>query len=297
MDNKQSGTNNMYNSVIAYGDLTPPATVALMPDWTNYYTAFKTKVQDVATIWEFQKHKNKGFRIDKDELKVEVIETSLVLTSKITSLALAIDNTVLFNQMNYPESELIRATDAEIVVIANFIATKVEDNLVALAPYGVVVADLGDYQDLIAAYKIAQPLPRNEIKAKKEATEELALKITEANHFLFKMDFAVKAIRKEQATFVRNYFKRREINDSPTRTLSIRGHVVDQNGNPIRVYMVCETLGINRRVSAKGGFYFKDLDTNIYTIKFIRPNFETVTQNIAVFLGERTDVTITMLPH
>lgn len=297
MNGEQVQYNKMCKSTIKYIDLAPPATIAAAVHFPTWYTPFKVHVQDVNTYWNFQNRDTTGLARSKDNLKVLLSNESLDLSAKLASLATFLEDQYLLGLIDFNESDFSKVSDSELLTYTDIISQKVEEHMADLAPYGVVMATLTDYQALIEEFTSAIPLPRNEIAAKKTATEALSHNMSEARRFLKKMDRALKAIRKDHPEFYDGYVNVRRIVDPQERVIAIRGKVIDENGNPIRVFMSCPELGIYRKVSPNCTFYIKTDLTGNFTFIFTRPNYQTVTIVISTFQGERTEVTITMLPH
>ena len=87
MKNYQISRKNMMNAVETFGDLTPPATIATMVNWPQYYLPFKAKIAAIESKWEYQSRDNTGYRELATQLRGEITTSSLEYSAMIAAMA------------------------------------------------------------------------------------------------------------------------------------------------------------------------------------------------------------------
>lgn len=297
MIKRQVSTKDMYIVLRALIATISTGVIASMPSFDSWYAQWNDIVDTLCSLIEIQKKGRKGKAVVKAERRALLSIVALDFVTKMRSYAMVINDMDLYNNLNYTKSSL------ENLINADFIAamTTILNNVTALQPnlvaYGILPATITGFETLFTEYQTSAPLPKISSDEKKAATAGIKASIAAGNELLVKLDGVVRTLLFTNPAFVTSYFEARTLIDQPTSVLVVRGQVVDVDGNPLLVTMTCEALGINRKVSKKGGFLIYNAENGTYIFTFTRTGYETVTQEVQVYNGIRTEVLVVMHRH
>lgn len=298
MNKNQTSKKNMFDKLRLFLSGIPASVIATMPMFAVWYALFGDLCNEISLLMQRQSINRKGPAELKAERRESLITLGLAYCAKMRSLAKAIGDTNLYERMNILRSFMEKLDNQQFITTCKNIL----DEMTLLQPdmvdYGIVLATVTDYDDLLTSYITAAPAPQISIDQKKEATRDIKLKFREAMPWLKNLDEAVLGIILTNRSFYDSYFDARKLIDLPSRVLVIRGKVVDENGDPVPLAtMRCEALGIDRRVSKKGNFSVRDAVDGNYGFDFMCNGFVTVRQEIGVQLGIRNEVEVVMMRH
>ena len=139
------------------------------------------------------------------------------------------------------------------------------------------------------------PVPANAKLAHKESTRQISYLLKQMMKMFVKMDGDAFIIRNSHPLFYEQYKDARKLVDPGTFMQAARGTLLDSDGNPIvRGKIQSSTLGIDRRVSEKGGFVIKHAPEGPHDITFTHPGFEPVTRRVIIAFGSRAEMNVVM---
>ncbi|HMJ47165.1 MAG TPA: carboxypeptidase-like regulatory domain-containing protein [Ferruginibacter sp.] len=298
MNRTQESLNDMYDRLILFLDGITPATLLMMAHFPAYYTNFKAAVAALFHAMEAQRQDRSGYAKSKATARALLNATLFDLAIKLTAYANFIEDEVLLNKVDFSKSELENATDSEISAIGETLINTATELVAELEIYGITAESIDEDTNVLESYRAAKPKPINARKDKKIATKAIKTAIKTANKFLGKMDVVVLTIAENDPPFVQEYFEKRKADKPQSSVLAASGFVTDQAGNPMPyVLMICEELGISRKISINGRFIIKSFTEGIKQFTFIFPGFQTVTQSVTFTIGIRAEIRVTMIPH
>lgn len=295
MNAKNENKLNMYLVVVDYINTTPPATIALMPDFANLFSNFNADVQLLRSKSESQTSSRIGYRILKTYGKQDLTNYAVFVADCITAYALSIDDFVLLEQMKFTKSDLLKQRDTKTADDAQFILTTATELLPNLASFGIQQDKLDELTTLIETFNANIPLPRVNINKRKLLTKEIEELISSCDAYLMRMDKLVKILQLSEATFYTEYFFSRKIVNNHGRKLALRGYVYDTLGNPISKVTV-SVLGLDKetKTTHRGYYEFKTLPVGLQTLSFSQVDYQPLTAQVGIITGQRIDLDITL---
>lgn len=148
----------------------------------------------------------------------------------------------------------------------------------------------------ITAYTKCIPVPRLQITKRKMATEGIAAMVKRCDEVLWQLDVLVRMLETRRPDFYEKYFGNRNIIDTGSRVLSIRGFVRDVSGVGIEKVSIY-VKGSKKRVkktSAMGNFLMKNLGDGEFELTFKRSGYKDLVIVVAVVKGKRSEVRVVM---
>ena len=103
--------------------------IAKMPNFVQTYDLFKNEVSEINLLTGNQLLKREGNIIDKETARETMCEEASLLIFKVQGLAMNDQNTLLFNEVNYSKSALIRLPETACLAVCTIIKERVFDNL------------------------------------------------------------------------------------------------------------------------------------------------------------------------
>lgn len=223
-----------------------------MPHFAIWYALFGDIVNELLILCAKQGLDRKGSAQTKAARRELLTIMCYVLCTKMKSYATAIGDLDLLNKINYTKSELERMTNAEFIDAIKIIIDQATELQPLLITYGVIPATITEVDGLFTDYKTSAPLPKTNIDQRKASTAAIKAKMKAAKLLVKNLDGAIETQILANPELVAQYFNARTINNQPTRVLSGRGKIVDQDGNPLAfVKITCEALGINKKATQK----------------------------------------------
>lgn len=296
MDAKKENIFSMQRSVVSFNSTVSETVKSMMPGYVDFLEDLENKNSQIGTLNGLQSSSNKGFHVDKIDVKGVLISKTLNVVAACRALALKDKNNVLLAKMNeMQKSKLDRARDSttadyceEVHNIAFAIQSDIE-------PYGVTVAVLADLSSTLTLFREELSKPRNKIVSRKQINRQIGELFKECAEVLVNLDALVNTVATRQPAFKNEYYDNRKIIDYHGKKLSLRGFVYDVNGLPIENV---EVKALNAKLStlttSKGYFEFKSLPAGLDSFTFNKVQFQTVNQAIGIVKNERIDINITM---
>ncbi len=204
---------------------------------------------------------------------------------------------ILEADVNYSKTDLKQMRDTDLVAVGTKIHSLGVSNLIELADFGIVLADLETLDTTKGLFEATLGKPREAISergAKIKVITEL-VKFTE-QILTRKIDNYMSTFEVSDVEFYDAYFKAREIIDLGKRLTSIKGKVLDYvRRAPIRGALI-EMGGKSVKTRRQGAYRFMSLSPMTYNLKASHNEFETQEySNIVIEDGKLTKKDILMI--
>ena len=258
------------------------------------------KIKSEATKQSFD---NTGYTKNKKSAKQELANTIVNITASICSFATDTEKNELYEEFNQPISKVNRLSDADIISYATNTFQQATAYKTELKPYQVTAEDLTNLKTQGQKYADLLLIPAEARKQKSIATANIKKLISETLQLLTRsIDNDMMHYKDSQSELYKEYEVLREIDDSQTTALSIKGTVVDaQTGKPLQ-YVKCtvifrpgEDLADKvKMTSAKGNYQFDKLPEGKCTITFEKNYYDTLVVDSEVHSDKYTKVDVEM---
>ena len=183
MNAKQEAKLNMYTTVILLCE-NNPAIVALLVAFQTTYDAFKTTVKAINTAAAELEAQTTGLAVTKNTAKKNLADIGSGMAGLVYAYAASIKDDTLKGAMKISYSDINEAKDDEVAKICQNIYTAANNNIAALADYGLTPAILTVYQNAINGYSNAAPQPRLSIAEKKAIRANMVTLFGDADKLL-----------------------------------------------------------------------------------------------------------------
>ena len=259
---------------------------------------FVSQIEKNAIKQEFD---NTGYTENKKKAKKELANADVNITASICSYATDSGKNELYNEFNIAVSKVNRMTDADIVNYTKTIVKTAEQYKTELKPYNVTADELSSLTKQNEAYSTLLLIPAEARKEKVVATENIKKLISEALKLLKRsIDNDMVHYKDTMHDLYAKYLKIREIDDSQTTALSIKGTVTDADtGKPLQYVRVTYKFKAGadyaesvKSTSAKGNYQFKGLPDGKCTLTFELEYYEPISIDTAVHSGKATEVSV-----
>lgn len=289
MNQLQERKRSMYYVVEDFLATVPAATLATLPEFDTRLTTFTDTVALIRAQSESQTTNRVGYRIVKDNFKLEMTRNAVDVATRIRAFAININDAVLREEMNQRMSNLYKRADTVCADVCGYIYSKGIELLASLDIYGVTALMLEILNRSVDDYVAYIPKPRAGIVTRKQATSEMLTLFADSDRVLKTMDALVTMLQFSDPDMYSQYFSSRKIIRPGYRTLSLRGTITDEEGLPIEKATVSiETTGISRKTTENGGFEVKDLSSGMYALVISKPGYRDTRTVVAVTATERT---------
>jgi len=245
-----------------------------------------------------------GYAKEKRKAKADLAKTIYMLTAGVRSFATDTNNDPLFNEFKTPESHIKKMADVDIVNYAKTLAKAIKENQKDLKAYGITAEDLTNLKTKISDYENILLLPAQQRKEKSLATKNIKKIIKDINKLLsISLDNDMVQYSDTQADLYNEYLKMREIDDSQTTALSIKGRVVDsQSKEPLQYVKVTAKFKAGKEWAEKvkssthlGNFQFKGIPDGKCKLIFELEYYNKLVVDTAVHGGEFTRVDVELV--
>jgi len=299
MTNRQENKLSMFMVVRDYLNKNTAAT-ATLPNFNGFFTQLADGIVNIHNIREQQELDKKGLAIGKQKVKSALITLALDISRKTLAYAEFVNDSQLFNEVNYSEHDLTRCADTILYDRARIIRDLADAHAAALLPYGVTAVNLVDLQTLLDAYNSAIPKPRIGVADKKQATDQLAAWIKQVDDALSHIDVLTEVVRLSQPLFYSGYQTARMIVDNGKGKMALKGIVLDaitQIGLPGANIIFtarhdtmlggAEPRPVKKRSADKGGFFVRRMHRGSYDVSIEKPGYKTASFTVHITEGER----------
>ena len=266
-----------------------------------------TKLNELNT--ELDKNKKiqetdiKGIFVEKKKAKKELSINIFKLSGSLRSFATDNGNDLLYKEVNTSKSAINKLADLDLISYANLVIDKLNEYKTELKAYAITDKDIADLTTETADFNELLLKPAKMRKEVKVATANIKKLITKMLNLLSEsIDNDMLQYEDKQPELYKKYLVIREIDDSQTTALSIKGTVVDaQTGKPLQ-YVKCtvifrpgEDLADKvKMTTAKGNYQFKGLPEGKCTITFEKNYYNTIVVDSEVHSDKFTRVDVKM---
>jgi hypothetical protein len=244
---------------------------------------------------ELQSASRLGYGMLKTAGKEEAVYYAMNMNDCIAAYAVAINDTVLGQQMKFTKSALLKKRDTTTFDDLQFLLSKGIELLNNLEPYGISQTQIDNLTTVIETFHTNIPVPRNNIVKNKMLNKDIKEQFTICNGFISRMDKLVKIIKLTNNPFFTEYFFCRKTINNHGRKLALRGVISDANGNPISsVTVSIPTLDKITKTTNKGYYEFKNLPKGLQSLDFARVDYDTTTRTVGILASTRVQLDVTM---
>ncbi|MGL2964131.1 carboxypeptidase-like regulatory domain-containing protein [Flavobacterium sp. RSB2_4_14] len=277
--------------------VTVPASITeQMPDFTILATEVSEKVTILRDLKQGQRLNRKGFLVTKINYREVMIDLGLNMAARVKAYALAEDDMVLWNEMDYKRYQFEKMRDSDVADECMSIFDRAEKLLSVLGTYGVTTDNLRALKASIDAYNEYLPLPRASVVNKKLITEQIKKTFAEITILLFKMDTLVKMLEFSEPQFYSDYFNSRKVIVTGGRVIALRGFITDDNGAALEkvVVTIADLKGFSTTSTGRGYYQFQNLPQGVFVVSFARAGYETVNVRLAITPTLRLDFDVVL---
>ena len=269
---------------------TTPTILAQMPQIESLKEEFSKNVDKLREFKNGQTLNRTGNRMSKEQLREQMTQLGFVTAAQVCAFAIETDNEVLEMEVTYVYSDLVRLRDTDIADTCQSIHDIALANLATLADYGVTTASLEALKDSIENYNAVLPKTRAGIVTRTLFTDGIAELFTENDKLLFRMDKLVTMLMFAEATFHEEYFKSRKIVNTGHRSLSLKGNITNELGQPIdKVTITIESPLMETTKSTElGNFQFKGIESGVFPVTFKRDGY--ITERVFLVFTKNTRI-------
>jgi hypothetical protein len=266
-------------------------------------TAFSAKIVAIQAASQQQDSVITGISTDKQFLKTALVDITTPVASGVIAFASQTNNNELLEQVNFTRNDLLRTRDDLIGQRCQNIRDRANDNLVALAAYGITAPVLAVLQTAINNYVTKVPAPRSAQANKKATTTNVKNLFKETDKILkLQLDKLLVQFKATNLNFFNAYTNAREIIDLGSTTAKVRGTVEDKEGVDlagvtfvIRKSATGELVG-QTNTKPNGSFGISNLLPGDYDFTWSFPTYQTKTEsNVHVSAGKEVQRKITLL--
>jgi hypothetical protein len=296
MKKREANTYQMYLVVLAFNQKVPVTIKNAIPGYNNLFQKVEENKTLIGTIESKQRSSNKGYALIKNNSKAELVKHAMVLVACLKAFGLSTNNNVLVGEMKpFTKSTLLKKRDISLPALTGLIIKRAKSNLTGLQPYGITQQTIDQLEEIQTKYLEQVSKIRILINQRKELTNEIQTLITQTNQILKQLDILVNTVELRHSDFNKQYFLTRKTINYGSRTLSLRGYVLDEDKNPIFDAKInIPSLRRYARTTQKGYFEFKNLPPGILNLEISRIQYNTTTKAVGIIKGERKDIKITL---
>lgn len=109
--------------------------IAAIPGLAALIALFKTEVTNIETNVSKQAAIQKGKIKEKNEFRKGMTQDIHEYISKLKAFAINTPNTILYNEINYSQSKVMRMSDTKFFALAMLVYNRINTNAAALAAY------------------------------------------------------------------------------------------------------------------------------------------------------------------
>lgn len=300
MTGRQESKLNMYHAVINHADDNTTIVTTILA-FSTAYTSFKAIVSSLDATVQLEAQVITGIATDKKTMKQTLCQQAADIAAVVYAYATTTNNNELAEEVNFSVSDLIRLRDDQTAPTCKNIHDAANDNLAALATYGITAGMLTTFNTLITDYTSKVPATRNTVALRKTYAASIKTLFKDADNILKKvLDKLAVQFKAANLEFHDTYFNNRIIIDAPTSKTGIKGTLKDAVTNlPLSVIatLVLESTTFTTKSDASGNFKFTKIPNGTYTIIITAPGYQTKQiTNTTVTQGQLTIINTTLTP-
>ena len=297
MTAKQEAKLNMYHAVVTFCD-DNTAIVTTVPAFETALTAAKTKLAAIVTTAQLEAQVIAGIAMDKEQLRSNLCQQARDMASVVFAYASSINNNELKEQVNFSFTDLRRLRDDQLAPVAQNIYNAANDNLVALATYGITAPILTTYQDSIDDYQAVVPGPRNATSLRATYKANLKTLFADTDTILkLQMDKIAVQFKTTNPDFYNTYVNNRIIVDAGTSSTQVAGTVTSNAGGlpVIGVIITVKNQSYTATTGGDGSYTLKIPVPGLYDIDYTHAAYVPKTiSNVQLLLGQSTPLDVVL---
>ncbi len=270
--------------------------------FTTVKTALSAKIAALLTARQRQQEIITGIATDKQVLRKIMTTKAGSIAAKVVIYAEDTNNNELLNEVKVGNSRLDKERDDAIAGICQNIHDHANDNLVALAAYGITAPMLADLQTAITTYAAKVPKPRVAQAAKKAVTTEITNLIKDIDKTLkVRVDKLMEDYKTTETEFYNTYKSAREIINLGATHTKMVVTVYDQGSNPVHnasASLLQNNIIIYSALSdVNGRIFFPKVKPGTYTLKTEKGLYAPKVENGIKFkAGKQVSRKVNLLP-
>jgi hypothetical protein len=243
-----------------------------------------------------QEFVNTGYTETKKDAKLILANLDVNITSSICSFADDSGKKELYNEFKTPISKVEIMKDADIVSYSNTIFMTSTKYKTELKPYNVTDEEIANLKILTEEYSKILLVPGQERDQRNIATSNIKELIPETLQiFTRKIDRDMIHYKDTEPEIYKKYEKAREIDDSQTTAMSIRGKVTGGEAELEVLDYVQVTVKTNNsefvtNTSSKGNYQFKGIPDGKCRVIFKKNYYDTLVINSEVHGDKATTI-------
>lgn len=258
---------------------------------------FFGKIGEIDNAVQVQETSVKGYTQNKKKAKGKMVGKALKIAGALKKYATDIDDSALFEDVNFTESELLYATDTLVRERCLKIHAKAMLHAAALVPEGILAIDITELSTLIAAYETIIGSP-SQIKAdRKVATANLKVFIKQTDIILKqKIDMLMLQFKDSNSDFYNKYVADRKVIDLGVQHTRASGVVKDTEGNELEDVVV-SVVGTDlvKTTNADGVYLFKPFIPGDFSFSIAKQGFVTqLIENVHVSPGQHIVIDVVL---
>ena len=226
MTDRQRDKLNMY--VLVKDFLLASATITNR--WAAFaalFASFTDMVTQIFTISGQQNDDNTGITKQKSQVQLKLIDIIEDISVKCMAYATVAEDVAFLSLIKYSRGTLLRMADAELVKTAETFHANVLPKFTQVADYDLTQAELDELIVLKDAFLAIYTKPRGKKKESKVLTTSLDSLFAKADKILLKLDALVQSVQKKEPAFVEEYFNKRAITKTASRTRALQLSVLN----------------------------------------------------------------------
>ena len=249
-----------------------PSITGRFEQYTSLMADLSGSIQRILLFGETQLADKRGVTLSKKQLRADLVEMAHETISKLCSYALSENNQALFRETYISNSKLKQSPDNVLKEHTQLVCDKASANIESLAPFGITGDDVNSLQIAIDRFVNYIPKPRLSSAERKQATLQMQVENKNIRKTIKKLDLLAEALRYSEPNFYNGYKICRKIVNTSTRSLSLKGKVVDAlTGEPIKsvgliLTHIDGTTVIRKKSFDQGGFLIKTMPEGKYKI-------------------------------
>ena len=198
------------------------------------FASFTDIVTQIFTISGQQKDDNTGVTKLKSQLQDKLADKIEEISAKCMAYATVAEDVAFLSLIKFTRTSVLRMADADLVKTAETLHANVLPKLALVADYDLEQAELDELLTLKNDFLAIYTKPKGKIKETKILTSSLSSLFEKADKLLLKIDALVLSVQKKEPAFVDEYFKKRAIAKTASRTRAMQLTVFnDATGEPL----------------------------------------------------------------
>ncbi len=198
------------------------------------FAGFTDMVTQIFTISGQQNDDNTGITKQKSQVQLKLIDIIEDISVKCMAYATVAEDVAFLSLIKYSRGTLLRMADAELVKTAETFHANVLPKFTQVADYDLTQAELDELIVLKDAFLAIYTKPRGKKKESKVLTTSLDSLFAKADKILLKLDALVQSVQKKEPAFVEEYFNKRAITKTASRTRALQLSVLNHaTGEPL----------------------------------------------------------------